>query len=227
VRDAHYRAARPVIQCGICKPQDLRRKPHILHDGLRQHGGLAIKVHGGCKDLIGVLAEWRHSLRLENFAGAELDVFVPGESVLQPQVTSEGRIRAACPRWDLSPIISLTACTKGCLKVLGESEAEPACGAAWQAARRLFTGATDGFSTCPTNPPHLRFPNPVKHPVRTVAVWLRNGRRLEMSWHGDESSLWRSIRTSRSQHDRLLLPCPIQVDRTLESIYCFMPVIPI
>lgn len=29
--------------------------------------------------------------------------------------------------------------------------------------------------------------------VRTVAVWLRNGRRLEMSWHGDESSLGRLV----------------------------------
>jgi hypothetical protein len=27
--------------------------------------------------------------------------------------------------------------------------------------------------------------------VRTVAVWLRNGRRLEMSWRGDEHSLGR------------------------------------
>jgi hypothetical protein len=29
--------------------------------------------------------------------------------------------------------------------------------------------------------------------VRTVAVWLRNGRRLEMNWHGDESSLGRLV----------------------------------
>jgi len=29
--------------------------------------------------------------------------------------------------------------------------------------------------------------------VRTVAVWLRNGRRLEMSWHGDESSMGRMV----------------------------------
>ena len=29
--------------------------------------------------------------------------------------------------------------------------------------------------------------------VRTVAVWLRNGRRLELSWHGDESSLGRMV----------------------------------
>jgi hypothetical protein len=30
--------------------------------------------------------------------------------------------------------------------------------------------------------------------VRTAAVWLRNGRRLELSWHGDESSLGRMVR---------------------------------
>ena len=29
--------------------------------------------------------------------------------------------------------------------------------------------------------------------VRTVALWLRNGRRLEMSWHGDESSMGRLV----------------------------------
>jgi hypothetical protein len=29
--------------------------------------------------------------------------------------------------------------------------------------------------------------------VRTVAVWLRNGRRLEMSWYGNESSLGRLV----------------------------------
>lgn len=29
--------------------------------------------------------------------------------------------------------------------------------------------------------------------VRTMAVWLRNGRRLEMSWNGDESSLGRLV----------------------------------
>ena len=27
--------------------------------------------------------------------------------------------------------------------------------------------------------------------VRTVAVWLRNGRRLELNWHGDEHSVGR------------------------------------
>ena len=29
--------------------------------------------------------------------------------------------------------------------------------------------------------------------TRTLAVWLRNGRRLEMSWHGDDSSLDRMV----------------------------------
>jgi len=29
--------------------------------------------------------------------------------------------------------------------------------------------------------------------VRTVAVWLRKGRRVEMSWHGDESSMGRIV----------------------------------
>jgi len=29
--------------------------------------------------------------------------------------------------------------------------------------------------------------------ARTVAVWLRNGRRVEMSWHGDESSMGRML----------------------------------
>ena len=28
---------------------------------------------------------------------------------------------------------------------------------------------------------------------RTLAVWLRNGRRLEISWHGDESSMGRMV----------------------------------
>src|SRR5258706_8449827 len=29
--------------------------------------------------------------------------------------------------------------------------------------------------------------------IRALAVWLRNGRRLEMSWSGDESSLGRLV----------------------------------
>ena len=29
--------------------------------------------------------------------------------------------------------------------------------------------------------------------TRTLAVWLRNGRRLEMSWHGDECSMSRMV----------------------------------
>ena len=35
--------------------------------------------------------------------------------------------------------------------------------------------------------------SPVQSEVRTLAVWLRNGRRLEMSWHGDENSLGRLV----------------------------------
>ena len=30
--------------------------------------------------------------------------------------------------------------------------------------------------------------------ARTLAVWLRNGRRLELSWYGDESSVQRLVR---------------------------------
>ena len=34
---------------------------------------------------------------------------------------------------------------------------------------------------------------PTRTSVRTLAVWLRNGRRVEMSWHGDENSLSRIV----------------------------------
>jgi len=34
----------------------------------------------------------------------------------------------------------------------------------------------------------------VSDSTRTLAVWLRNGRRLELSWHGDDSSVERLVR---------------------------------
>jgi hypothetical protein len=126
VRHTHDLAAGMIVHGGIRQAQDLGSQTQVFEDYAHQFDGIAIQVHRSEHDLIGVIAEGRDALAVEDPVHADLQLFLARQALGSHELEGSAD--------DIPPLVYLFGFSGNCMNVLHY----PARGeVSWLKPRRL------------------------------------------------------------------------------------------